>query len=86
MKKFDYSQLINIDIKPNKLKRFLRKASWFFNVYLRKPHDATVVTRNGILSFNSKDKTTGRILHVYRNHEFDDMMEIEIFALEECFR
>ena len=31
------------------------------------------LTRNGVLTFNSKDKTTGRILHVDRNHEFDDM-------------
>jgi len=79
MKNFDRNLLECIDFKPNKLKRFLRKASWFFSVYLPKRHDATVLTRNGLLTFDSKDKTTGRILHVYRNHEFDDMMEIVAF-------
>lgn len=79
MKKFDHTILECIDIKPNKLKRFLRKANWFFSVYLPARHDATVLTRNGLLAFDSKDKTTGRILHVYRNHEFNDMMEIVAF-------
>ncbi|VAW99162.1 hypothetical protein MNBD_GAMMA23-1477 [hydrothermal vent metagenome] len=82
MNNFDYSLLARIDIKPNKLRRFLRKASWFFNVYLPKRHDATVLTRNGLLTFDSKDKTTGRILHVYRNHEFSDMMKIVAFLRE----
>ena len=77
--------LERIDTKPNKLKRFLRKASWFFKVYLKPRHDATVLTRNGLLAFDSKDKTTGRILHVYRNHEFSDMMEIVAFLREKGF-
>ena len=76
MKNYKYSELQKIDIKPNKLKRFIRKAKWFFSVYIGQRHDATVLTRNGLLSFDSKDKTTGRILHIYRNHEFEDMMEI----------
>lgn len=82
MKNIDRNLLECIDIKPNKLKRFIRKANWFFSVYLLKRHDATVLTRNGLLAFDSKDKTTGRILHVYRNHEFDDMMEIVAFLRE----
>ncbi|VAX10269.1 hypothetical protein MNBD_GAMMA25-43 [hydrothermal vent metagenome] len=79
MKKFDQSTLANIDFKPGKLKRLLRKIKWLFTVYLPARHDATVLTRNGLLTFDSKDKTTGRILHIYRNHEFDDMMEIVEF-------
>jgi FkbM family methyltransferase len=45
-----------------------------FLVYLKPKHDAKVLTKNGLLNFESKDKKTGRILHVYRNHEFDDMV------------
>lgn len=67
--------LSGIDIEPSKIKRLLRKAFWLFNVYLPAQHDSIVLTRNGKLMFNSKDKTTGRILHVYRNHEFKDMTE-----------
>ncbi len=79
MKNFDRNILDRIDIKPNRFKRLFRKISWLFRVYLPAPHDATVLTRNGLLTFDSKDKTTGRILHVYRNHEFNDMMEIVAF-------
>lgn len=82
MTKFKREDLSQIDIKPNKLKRFLRKAYWFFSVYLRKSHEASVLTRNGLLAFDSKDKTTGRILHVYRNHEFNEMIEIVEFLRE----
>ena len=82
MKNFDQNMLECIDIKPNKLKRLLRKINWLFSVYLPARHDATVLTRNGLLTFDSKDKTTGRILHVYRNHEFEDMMEIVAFLRE----
>ncbi len=76
MKKYTRSDLEQLDFHPGKLKRFIRKAQWLFNVYLPKRHDATVLTRNGLLTFDSKDKKTGRILHVYRNHEFDDMLAI----------
>ncbi len=77
----DISQkaLERLDIKPSKLKRFIRKANWLFSVYLPKQHDSTVLTRNGLLTFDSKDRTTGRLLHVYRNHEFNDMMDIVEF-------
>jgi FkbM family methyltransferase len=76
MRKYLRSDLEQIDFHPGKLKRFLRKAYWLLRVYLPKRHDATVLTRNGLLTFDSKDKKTGRILHVYRNHEFDDMLAI----------
>ncbi len=79
MKSFDENMLDHIDIKPNKLKRFIRKANWLFSVYLPARHDAIVLTRTGLLTFDSRDKTTGRILHIYRNHEFNDMMEIVAF-------
>lgn len=63
----------SVNFHPGKLLRLGRKIAWFFTVYILPKHDATVLTRNGYLTFNSKDKTTGRILHVYRNHEFDEM-------------
>ncbi len=63
----------SVNFHPGKLLRLGRKIAWFFTVYIWPKHDATVLTRNGVLAFNSKDKTTGRILHVYRNHEFDEM-------------
>jgi FkbM family methyltransferase len=65
-----------VDTNPGKLKRFLRKAWWLFSVYLGKPRTVQILTRNGLLRFWSKDKTTGRILHVYRNHEFDEIADL----------
>ncbi len=65
----------NINYHPGKLTRFLRKLAWYFTVYLPPERMVTVQTRNGLLTFNSKDKTTGRNLYVYRDHEFDDMMD-----------
>lgn len=64
----------SVNYHPGKLLRLARKIIWFFSVYILPKHDATVLTRNGLLTFNSKDKTTGRFLHVYRDHEFDEMM------------
>ncbi|MCK4874680.1 MAG: FkbM family methyltransferase, partial [Sulfurimonas sp.] len=75
MTKPTQQELNKIDISPNKLKKLLRKAYWLFSVYLPKQHDSIVLTRNGRLMFNSKDKTTGRILHVSRHHEINEMIE-----------
>jgi len=65
-----------VDYHPGRIKRLLRKLFWLLVVYLSPRRSATVLTRNGLLTFDSKDKTTGRILHVHRNHEFDEMMLI----------
>ena len=65
-----------INYHPGRLTRFLRKISWFFTVYSPPQREVTIATRNGILTFNSKDKTTGRNLYIHRQHEFDDMMAI----------
>jgi len=73
------NELEKINIHPNKILRFLRKVNWLFSVYLKPQHDAVLATRNGILAFNSKDKTTGRILSVYRNHEYDEMSDVVDF-------
>ena len=69
----DLAKVKTVNYHPGKLLRFVRKFIWFFTVYILPKHDATVLTRNGILTFNSKDKTTGRILHVYRHHEFEEI-------------
>lgn len=82
MHNLDRKQLEKIDIKPGRWKRLYRKACWLFSVYLPKRHDAVVLTRNGLLTFDSKDRTTGRILHIYRNHEFPQMMELVEFLRE----
>jgi FkbM family methyltransferase len=65
-----------LDIHPGKLKRFLRKFWWLISVYAGPARFSDVLTANGTLRFWSKDKTTGRILHVYRNHEFDEIVEV----------
>ena len=46
---------------------------WLFTVWLRKRHDSTILTRNGVLVFDSKDKTIGRMLHTLRNFEFEEI-------------
>lgn len=79
----DLESIKNVNFHPGKLLRFARKFIWFFSVYILPKHDATVLTRNGILTFNSKDKTTGRILHVYRNHEFDEICRYIDMLLKE---
>jgi FkbM family methyltransferase len=66
----------DLDIQPGKLKRFMRKLWWLLSVYVGPARFAEVLTANGVLRFWSKDKTTGRILHVYRNHEFDEIVEV----------
>lgn len=68
------SDVRNVNFHPNKLLRFVRKLQWYFLVYLPARHDVTIITRNGVLTFNSRDRTTGRNLYVYRNHEFDYML------------
>ncbi len=68
-----------VDYHPSRFKRLLRKLLWLLVVYLPSRRHTTVLTRNGRLTFDSKDKTTGRILHIYRNHEFDEMMLVVQF-------
>ncbi len=74
-----------VDYHPGRLKRLLRKLFWLLVVYLPARRQATVLTRNGKLTFDSKDKTTGRILHVHRNHEFDEMMLVVKFLRDKGF-
>jgi FkbM family methyltransferase len=52
--------------------RLLRKLRWLFGTYLMPRHIATVRTDNGILSFDSKDRTLGRALNV--DKEFESQM------------
>lgn len=52
--------------------RLLRKLKWLFGTYLMPRHIATVRTKNGILSFDSKERTLGRALNVDR--EFESQM------------
>lgn len=61
--------------RAGKLTRLLRKLRWFFLVYLMPRHDATVMTKNGLLSFDSRDRTLGRSLHLEREFEYDGMMK-----------
>ena len=61
--------------KTAKLTRLWRKLRWFFTVYMWAPHDATIMTKNGLLSFNSRDRTLGRSLHLDREFEFDGMLK-----------
>lgn len=75
----------HINYHPGKLLRFVRKLVWFLTVYLPPQRAVTISTRNGVLTFNSKDKTTGRNLFVHRNHEFDEMMGcVEQLKQEGC--
>ncbi len=61
--------------RAGKLTRLFRKLRWFFLVYILPRHDATVLTKNGLLSFDSRDRTLGRSLHLEREFEFDGMMK-----------
>lgn len=74
-----------VNYHPGRIKRLLRKIFWLLAVYLPAHKQATVLTRNGLLTFDSKDKTTGRILHIYRNHEFDEMMLVVKFLRDKGF-
>lgn len=70
--------------RAGKLTRLGRKLRWFFLVYLMPRHDATVMTRNGLLSFDSRDRTLGRSLHLEREFEFDGMMKtVELLQREQ---
>lgn len=69
------SALPPVNYRPNKLLRFWRKLLWLFTVYLRPRHEAVVHTANGILSYDSKDKKTGRNLYIQRQFEYDFMHE-----------
>jgi FkbM family methyltransferase len=73
---------IRIDFHPARWKRFVRKLDWLVRVYLRPQHIASVQTQNGLLSFDSKDKTTGRLLWVYRQHEFDEIQSVAEYLLQ----
>ena len=69
--------------RAGKLSRFIRKLRWFFLVYIRPQHDATVMSKNGLLSFDSRDRTLGRSLHLEREFEFDGMMKtVELLQRE----
>ncbi|MDH5409688.1 MAG: hypothetical protein OEY00_13835, partial [Gammaproteobacteria bacterium] len=69
--------------RAGKLTRFLRKLHWFVLIYLMPRHDATVMTKNGLLSFDSRDRTLGRSLHLEREFEFDGMMKtVELLQQE----
>ena len=59
----------------NKLRRLKRRLVWLFSIYLRKPHIATLKTKNGLLSFYSKDRILGRSLSVEREFEYDGMIK-----------
>jgi len=71
--------------RAGKLTRFIRKLRWFFLVYLLPQHDATVMTKNGLLSFDSRDRTLGRSLHLEREFEFDGMMKTVELLRQEHF-
>ena len=75
-----------IDSHPSKWTRFCRKLDWLFRVYLPPRRIVSVLTRNGVLSFDSQDKTTGRLLWVYRQHEFDDISGVSEYLTQEGFR
>lgn len=81
----DRQTIKTINTRPGKFTRFLRRLAWFFLVYLPPARDVQVLTRNGLLSFNSKDKTTGRNLYIHRNHEFDEMMQYVALLRNEGF-
>jgi len=59
--------------------RLLRKLRWLFGTYLMPRHIATVRTDNGILSFDSRDRTLGRALNV--DKEFESKMMIRTVNL-----
>ncbi|MDH5180676.1 MAG: FkbM family methyltransferase [Gammaproteobacteria bacterium] len=69
--------------RAGSLTRFLRKLRWFFLVYILPRHDATIMTKNGLLSFDSRDRTLGRSLHLEREFEFDGMLKtVELLQQE----
>lgn len=69
----------NVNYNPGRLLRFLRKAYWTFFVYYFRPnHVETVLTRTGLLHYESKDRTGGRILQVYRHFDFGQIVEVKV--------
>ncbi len=62
--------------------RLFRKLKWLFGTYLMPRHVATVKTKNGILSFDSKDRTLGRALNIEKEFE-SDMMKRTVKLLTE---
>ena len=60
--------------KPGRLLRLLRRLRWLFTVYLPPRHIATTNTANGLLSFDSKDRSLGRQLCVYGEFEYPEML------------
>lgn len=71
--------------RAGKLTRLIRKLRWFFLIYIWPQHDATVMTKNGLLSFDSRDRTLGRSLHIEREFEFDGMMKTVQLLQQEHF-
>ena len=71
LNKLKLDDVRNVDISPTKFNRLIRKIKWIFCIKLRNRHDVTLLTRNGILTFSSKDKTIGRMLYLDRHFEFD---------------
>lgn len=71
--------------RAGKLTRLFRKLRWFFLVYLLPRHDDTVMTKNGLLSFDSRDRTLGRSLHLEREFEFDGMLKTVELLRQEHF-
>lgn len=70
----------SVNFHPGKLRRFFRKLYWaFFIYYFRKHHISTVLTRNGLLSYESRDRTVGRILEVYRHFDLQSHLDVTEF-------
>lgn len=68
----------NVNYHPNKLRRFLRKAYWALFIYYLKPnHIVSVLTRTGLLNYESKDRVVGRILEVQRHFDFSQIESTE---------
>ncbi len=64
----------NVNYHPNKLRRFLRKAYWgLFVYYFRPNHIVSVLTRTGLLKYESRDRVVGRILEVQRHFDFSQI-------------
>jgi FkbM family methyltransferase len=77
------SAIKKVNFNPGKFLRFIRKAYWaLFVYYLRKNHISTVLTRNGLLHYESRDRTVGRILEVYRHFDFYSHLEVIEFMRE----
>ena len=62
--------------------RLFRKLKWLFGTYLMPRHIATIATENGILSFDSRDRTLGRALNIEKKFE-SEMMKRTVNLLTE---